>query len=177
MQREFRSTNKSAMHPRGVMRYMETPDAKRLINELSGESWICAMLQWRAGLRISEALNIRPADINIEDATLTVRNGKGGKGRIVPLHEDLSVVFRSTMRPLGNGPYVRAHRTTMWRRYRRAGIPDTHCLRHSAARSWLKGGITMPEVSLLLGHSSVKVTAEIYSELREIRPGAMEGVA
>jgi integrase len=38
------------------------------------------------GLRISEALNLRPADIDWSEGILTIRNSKFGKSRLVPLH-------------------------------------------------------------------------------------------
>jgi integrase len=38
------------------------------------------------GLRISEALNLRPADIDWSESVLTIRNTKFGKSRLVPLH-------------------------------------------------------------------------------------------
>ena len=51
---------------------------------------LLTLLQWRAGLRISEALDVEPADVRFDSPpTVRVRNGKGGKPRIVPLHREL----------------------------------------------------------------------------------------
>ena len=38
------------------------------------------------GLRISEALNLSPADIDWSEGILTIRNSKFGKSRLIPLH-------------------------------------------------------------------------------------------
>ena len=38
------------------------------------------------GLRISEALNLRPTDIDWSEGVLTIRNTKFGKSRLIPLH-------------------------------------------------------------------------------------------
>jgi site-specific recombinase XerD len=38
------------------------------------------------GLRISEALHLEDCDVDLNAAVLTVRNGKFGKSRLVPLH-------------------------------------------------------------------------------------------
>jgi integrase/recombinase XerD len=38
------------------------------------------------GMRISEALNLRPTDIDWSDGVLTIRDTKFGKSRLVPLH-------------------------------------------------------------------------------------------
>ena len=45
-------------------------------------------LQWRAGLRISEAIKVTPADVNLEAKIpeIKVRQGKGHTDRLVPLH-------------------------------------------------------------------------------------------
>jgi integrase len=40
---------------------------------------------YRAGLRVSEALALRPADVNLTDGTLRVLHGKGNKPRTVGL--------------------------------------------------------------------------------------------
>ena len=50
------------------------------------------LLQWRAGLRVSEALDVRPEDLRLgASPTLGVRQGKGGKARIVPIHPELQL--------------------------------------------------------------------------------------
>jgi integrase len=41
-----------------------------------------------AGLRISEALNLRGGDIDWSEGVLTIRDAKFGKSRLVPLHWD-----------------------------------------------------------------------------------------
>ena len=42
--------------------------------------------QWRAGLRVSEALDLEVRELSLDTATptLRVRSGKGGKSRLVP---------------------------------------------------------------------------------------------
>lgn len=42
---------------------------------------------YRSGLRISEALNLYPKDIDTESGELTVLRGKGGKRRVVAVDE------------------------------------------------------------------------------------------
>ncbi len=158
------------------MRYLLANDATARIAQLEGETYVCAMLQWRAGLRIAEALAVKRSDVDLDAATLTVQSGKGGKRRTVPLHEDLAVIFKTTLRPANNGPYVRADPSTIFRRYARVGIPGTHTLRHSAARHWLNEGVPINQVSLLLGHSSLETTVRTYLPLMNPAPGALAGV-
>lgn len=52
----------------------------------------------------------------------------------------------------------------------RAGIADDngcrrhfHALRHFAGSTWLAGGVSLPEVSRLLGHANMSITARVYS--------------
>ncbi|MCD8338854.1 MAG: tyrosine-type recombinase/integrase [Burkholderiales bacterium] len=44
---------------------------------------------YTSGMRVTELATIRIADIDIEKAVITVRNGKNGKDRLVPFHQSL----------------------------------------------------------------------------------------
>jgi integron integrase len=50
---------------------------------------LAASLMYGCGLRISEAVNLRVKDVDLDTMMLIVRNGKGGKDRIVPLPHSL----------------------------------------------------------------------------------------
>jgi integrase/recombinase XerD len=49
------------------------------------------------GMRLSEALNLKLADVDLEHAVLTIRGAKFGQWRLVPIHP-------STMRGPGRLP-------------------------------------------------------------------------
>ena len=55
--------------------------------------------QWRAGLRVSEALALEVRDLSLDTAspTLRVRSGKGGKSRLVPVHPELHGALSSAL--------------------------------------------------------------------------------
>ena len=54
-----------------------------------------ALIMWRTGLRISEALALewRDLDYRSEVPTLLVRESKSGKPRTVPLHDEMVQLF------------------------------------------------------------------------------------
>ena len=47
--------------------------------------------QWRAGLRVSEALALEVSNLSLDanSPTLKVRSGKGRRARVVPVHPEL----------------------------------------------------------------------------------------
>ncbi len=150
------------------------------------------LVQWRAGLRISEALALDVTDLRLDSdtPTLRVRQGKGGKDRVVPVHPELAAGFRSAM-AFGNikGPLFNASRSTGWRWLKQAlhraedlgTIPvgrrvATHALRHSAARHWLECGVPINHVSKWLGHASLQSTL-VYLEILPDPTGYMDRVS
>ena len=50
---------------------------------------------------------------------------------------------------------------------KRAGLDDVnlHTLRHSAATAMLTGGVPLPAVSKMLGHSSIAITGDVYAHV------------
>ena len=137
--------------------------------------------QWRAGLCVSEALDIEVRDMSLDAAspTLRVRSGKGGKTRLVPVHPELHGALSSALAygDISQGRLIEAHPTTAWR-WVKAAVKraeelgaialgrriGTHTLRHSYARHLLINGIPINYLSRWLGHSSIQTTL-IYLEL------------
>ena len=71
-----------------IIRAAPSPKAKLLM-----------LQQWRAGLRVSEALDLEVRDLSLDTAspTLRVRSGKGGKTRLVPVLPDLHGALGSAL--------------------------------------------------------------------------------
>jgi integrase len=150
------------------------------------------LAQWRAGLRVSEALALEVQDLNFADSnpTVKVRKGKGSKDRLVPMHSELAVALRSFLAYSNTrrGKLFCVNRTTAWRWVQDAAtratqlnqIPPgkdigTHTLRHSAARWWLACGVPINHVSRWLGHASITTTL-IYLEVLPDPTGYMDKV-
>ena len=117
----------------------------------NAQARLVGLVQWRAGLRISEALALEVRDLGIasDRPTLRVRHGKGSKARVVPVHPELAAGFNSALAygGIGRGRIFEASRSTAWRWIQEAArnavqagrlAPGwkvgTHTLRHSYAR-------------------------------------------
>ncbi len=149
----------------------------------NAQAEVLMLTQWRAGLRISEALGLDVGDLDFAEdgnnAALRVRRGKGNKPRFVPLHPELAAAIKTYIR-MGNirrGKVFSTTRSTAWRWMQSSlekakelnQVPQdkeagTHVLRHSAERHWLSCGVPINAVSLWLGHSHIETTL-IYLRL------------
>ncbi len=159
--------------------------------DLQDEPWVGARdaavlaLLYGCGLRISEALGLRPVDLPDEATMLTI-TGKGGKTRLVPL---LPVVLESVrvyqhlcpfalasgepmFRGARGGPLQPAIIQRQMQRLRGAlGLPETatpHALRHSFATHLLSGGGDLRTIQELLGHASLSTT-QVYTGVDSVR--------
>ena len=134
-------------------------------------------LLYRSGLRISELLALRPADVNFGRHSLRLLDTKTGQAQTRGFHssaDDALTRWMDTRRALGfrNGPlfctldggplsagYVR---DALKRYAARAGVEKRvhpHGLRHTYAAELEAAGLSISEISKLLGHSHVTTTA------------------
>ena len=173
--------------------YLEVPEVNALIAAAPNPQARLVMLeQWRAGLRVSEALALETRDphLDTERPTLRVRQGKGRKARVVPMHPELQTAFiaATSFGAVGQGRLIDVTRITTWRwvqqavqRVTEAGqiTPGrhvgTHTLRHSFARHMLLNGVPINFLSRWLGHSSIQTTL-IYLELVPDPAGSLAAV-
>jgi integron integrase len=59
------------------------------LRQLDGQYWLMAALLYGSGLRLMECLRLRDTDIDFPYRCVQVRNGKGGKDRVVTLADGL----------------------------------------------------------------------------------------
>ena len=64
-------------------------EVQRLFQQLEGQHWLMAALLYGSGLRLMECLRLRVKDVELERCAIVVRDGKGGKDRVVTLDEGL----------------------------------------------------------------------------------------
>jgi integrase/recombinase XerD len=129
---------------------------------------------YAAGLRISEAVRLRPADIDSQRMVIRVEQGKGQKDRYVMLSPKLLESLRNWWRVakpkswLFPGDLAGAHiskdavEQACQKAQRRCGIPKPitpHSLRHAFAVHLLESGTDVRTIQLLMGHRSLATTA------------------
>ena len=130
---------------------------------------------YAAGLRISEAIHLKPIDIDKQRMVIRVEQGKGQKDRYVMLSPKLLEILRNywrAARPAGEWifegdiaaqPINRSSVELACQKARqRSGIrkPITpHSFRHAFAVHLLESGTDIRTIQLLLGHRSLATTA------------------
>jgi integron integrase len=77
----------SAKRPERLPTVLNRQEVLQIINEMSGIYKLMTQLLYGSGLRLMECLRLRIKDIDFDYRTITVRDGKGEKDRIVPLPE------------------------------------------------------------------------------------------
>lgn len=137
-----------------------------------------------AGLRKTELLSLKVADVDLENLTLFVRQGKGAKDRIVPIGPDLAETlqrynqerqrlnkscpefFTSLNRNCG---FTDAGLKRLVRKLKDASGLDfhIHMLRHTFATLMLEGGCDIYSLSRMMGHSDIKTTTIYLSATAE----------
>jgi site-specific recombinase XerD len=132
------------------------------------------MTAYAAGLRVSEVVRLRIADIDSARMRIRVEQGKGGRDRYIMLSPQLLVVLRAYWREARPAHWLfpgqdegqaldasvlqAACRTA--RQRAKLGKPVTvHTLRHSFATHLLEAGTVIRTIQVLLGHRDLSTTA------------------
>lgn len=170
-------------HPKRTRRLPETLSEKEIAALLEAEPnlkhRVILMTLYSGGLRLQEAIQLRPADIDSPGMRIRIRAGKGGKERFVML----SVALLDALRD-----YYREYRPEEWLFYGHtktepihprsvqrlikqaasaAGIRSRvtpHVLRHSFATHLLDRGTNLRYIQELLGHRNLGTTM-IYTHV------------
>ncbi|MCX7965598.1 MAG: site-specific tyrosine recombinase XerD [Syntrophorhabdaceae bacterium] len=134
-------------------------------------------LMYATGLRVSELINLKKSDINLDGGFL-IATGKRSKERVVPIGSySKEAIKRYLFEEKPKGPYLfsnkkggRLTRQAIWkiiRKYARK-IERTHVsphtIRHTFATHLLEGGADLRSVQLLLGHEDISTT-QIYTHV------------
>ena len=78
-----------AKKPQRLPVVLTRDEVSRILSRLKGQYWLIACLQYGSGLRLIESVRLRVMDLDFEHRAVYVRNGKGGKDRVVTLADEL----------------------------------------------------------------------------------------
>ncbi|PLX27147.1 hypothetical protein C0583_04575 [Candidatus Parcubacteria bacterium] len=129
-----------------------------------------------AGIRKRELINLKLTDIDIENLTLFVRQGKGAKDRIIPINYRLTAILKKYLEERSRlGKTAPEFFCSL---NRNMGITDTcmkrlvekfrketdivftiHKLRHTFATLMLEGGCDLFSLSKMMGHEKLETTS------------------
>jgi site-specific recombinase XerD len=177
---------------------VKPPQVKRLPDILTPEQvslLINKTKQWRyrvffltlytLGLRLTEGINLTVNDIDSEAMQVHIRDGKGGKDRLLPLPEHTLYALRR---------YWLTHRHSVLLFPGKGNMSDSpmdksgvqkaikqvvkecrinkrispHSLRHCFATHLLEQGLDLRSLQCLLGHSNLNTTAR-YTQLTQVK--------
>ena len=135
------------------------------------------------GIRRAEAAYLEYGDIDWTDSLMVIRNGKGGKQRLVPLSEALlksisdlvnantvGAVFRNrdggrlSLRQINRIVAVAGKRAGIRNPNPKHSNITCHLFRHTFARLWKQQNGSMESLSYLMGHSSQATTMDLYGK-------------
>jgi integrase len=155
------------------------------------------------GLRISEALRLTDADVDLERGILTVKHAKFDQDRLIPMSETLTEVCKTYRAAMVLAPsdyffpardYSQISPLTIYNRFheimRKSGIPyhgkrvgpRLHDIRHAFAvhtlRQWAIDGndiyCMLPMLSVYLGHNNISSTGRYLRLTAEVYPDITE---
>ena len=146
-------------------------------------------LMYASGLRVSETVDLKLADIDFDSGMLRVV-GKGSKERLVPvaaavlalLRKYISVSRTELTAKIPLSPYLfvsrtgrRLDRERIWAIIKEAALIaginkeiHPHTLRHSFATHLLENGADLRAIQEMLGHSDISTT-ELYTHVDKSR--------
>ncbi len=161
-------------------------DAFRLLEIVYNYPWQNKFLRYRnhamfatfvfCGLRKNELLKLKYTDVDIDNLTIFIKQGKGSKDRILPMSPTLAIILtkylEERMKHQKTCPefFASLHRNTgltygglrdiavMIRKSSKINF-TIHKLRHSFACMLLQNGCDIYSLSRLMGHSDISTTA------------------
>jgi len=135
-------------------------------------------LAYGSGLRVSEIINLKVKDINLEELVIHLKAGKGNKDRITIFPEKLKNDIIKLSAGKDGKDYLfaserggklteRTAQVVFAKALEKAGIKKEatfHSLRHSFATHLLENGVDVRYVQELLGHANIRTT-QIYTKV------------
>lgn len=149
------------------------PESPRSLRHVRDEAIIRLMVE--TGIRLSEVIALIADDLDLVAGLVTIRRGKGGRGRVIPVGGATTAAIRTYLAvreqqrhagrkelwlgERGCGLAVDALYRSLRRRAERAGIAGfrPHRLRHTAAHRWLAAGGSESGLMAMAGWTRVEM--------------------
>jgi site-specific recombinase XerD len=171
----------ASLAPKRSRRLPDAPkqaEVEAIVDSLDGDGPLALRnralveLVYSAGLRSAEAVGLDLGDVDFEQELVHVREGKGGKDRVVPLGEEAAALVARYLREARpelargaeNAVFLSARGRRLDTSTLRRLVPHPHRLRHAFATHLLEGGADLRTIQELLGHSSLSTT-QMYSHV------------
>jgi integrase len=161
------------------IRYLTDDEATRFVNACTPDLRRLVIAALLTGCRYQELATLRPTDVDLDAAVLTIRASKSGSARAVVLTDEAVKFFQQVMTGKAShavllpradgGAWGKSHQFRPLRVACNAAsitpAASFHILRHTHASRLAMKGVPMHVIAAQLGHSSVKVTERHYAHL------------
>lgn len=157
-------------------------EIENIINSINNQKHrLLISLSYGAGFRVSETINLKIKDINLEELTIHIKGAKGNKDRMTVFPEKLKLAIKEIIVLRDKNDYVFASERggklterTAQKVFEKALInakiqkdATFHSLRHSFATHLLENGVDVRYVQELLGHQNIRTT-QIYTHVTNL---------
>lgn len=154
-------------------------EIEKIINSISNSKHrLLVSLAYGAGLRVSEAINLKVKDIDIEELTIHIKGAKGNRDRLTIVPEKLKTPLSKFMVLKKGTDYLfeserggkltdRTAQKVFENALAKTGVKKDatfHSLRHSFATHLLENGVDIRYVQELLGHQNIRTT-QLYTQV------------
>jgi site-specific recombinase XerD len=170
---------KFAKRPNKLPVILSRREIDKIIDALANPKHkILIALSYGAGLRLSEAVNLKIKDIDLLEMIIHIKEAKGKKDRITVLPEKIKSGLADLIGGRGKNDYLftsqrggklteRTAQKIFETVLKQAGIKKDatfHSLRHSFATHLLENGVDVRYVQELLGHQNIRTT-QLYTKV------------
>lgn len=172
--------------PSSLPTVLDPNSVEKVLGEVRNPKHKLALsLAYGCGMRVGELAALRISDIEFARKIIRIRNGKGGKDRLVMLPESLEAPLKEYLacyipkefvfesQQTGTALKKRTFQMVFENACGKAGLKKfggIHSLRHSFATHLLENGTDLRFIQALLGHSSSKTT-ERYTHVAAHKVG------
>lgn len=154
-------------------------EIKKIISSISNPKHkLMISLSYGSGLRVSEIINLKVRDVDLDELTIHLKQAKGKKDRITIFPKKLKTYIQNLITGKSGNDFVfesersgkltpRAAQKVFNVSLKKAKITKDatfHSLRHSFATHLLENGVDVRYVQKLLGHQNIRTT-QIYTKV------------